>query len=146
MRIVGLAIGFALLCLPISSTSLTIVEELQEILQTWELGSTISREGLAESRAEVTGLKAELTAYELTEKGLQEESRGLKADSTKLRLDLISVTGQKDSLQISFDDYKVRVKREVAKELRVQKIKTVIWCIVVGVLGVAAGLGLSVIF
>ena len=32
------------------------------------------------------------------------------------------------------------------KELRVQKIKTVIWFIIAGVLGVAAGLGLSVIF
>ncbi len=114
MRIVGLAIGFALLCLPISSTSLTTVEELTEILLTWELGSKISREGLAESRDEVTGLKAELTAYELTEKSLQEESRGLKADSTKLRLDLISVKAQKTSLQTSFDDYKGRIHSEVA--------------------------------
>ena len=146
MRIVNLAIGFALLCLPVFSTSSTIVDELTEILQTWELGSKISREGLAESRDEVTGLKAELTAYEITEKGLQEESRGLKADSIKSRLDLISVTGQKDSLQISFDDYKERVKKEVAREIRVQKVKAVVWAIVAAACGLFVGFGLSQIF
>ena len=114
MRIVDLAIGFALLCLPISSTSLITVEELQEILLTWELGSRISREGLAQSRDEVTGLKAELNAYELTEKMLREESRGLKADSTKLTLDLTSMTVQKTNLETSFDDYKGQIRSEVA--------------------------------
>ncbi|KKL23197.1 hypothetical protein LCGC14_2427850, partial [marine sediment metagenome] len=109
-----LAIGFALLCLPISSTSLITVEELQEILLTWELGSRISREGLAQSRDEVTGLKAELTAYELTEKMLREESRGLKADSTKLTLDLTSMTKRKNNLETSFDDYKGQIRSEVA--------------------------------
>jgi len=114
VRIVDLAIGFALLCLPISSTSLITVEELQEILLTWELGSRISREGLAQSRDEVTGLKATLTAYELTEKGLQEESRGLKADSTKLRLDLTSMTVRKNNLETSFADYRGQIRSEVA--------------------------------
>ncbi|KKK77371.1 hypothetical protein LCGC14_2854330, partial [marine sediment metagenome] len=81
---------------------------------TWELGSRISREGLAQSRDEVTGLKATLTAYELTEKMLREESRGLKADSTKLKLDLTSVTTQRDSLQTSFADYRGQIRSEVA--------------------------------
>ncbi len=140
MRIVGLAIGFALLCLPISSTQLTIVDELTEILQTWELGSEISREGLAESRAEVTGLKAELTAYELTEKMLREESRGLKADSTKLTLDLISVTKQKISLQTSFDAYKGQIRSEVAAMVLRYRIYIAI-SLVVG----AAGLLVTII-
>ena len=114
MRIVNLVIGFVLLCLPLSSTSLTIVEELTEILQTWELGLTISEEGLAISKAEVTGLKAELSAYENTERMLRDESRGLKADTKKLRLDLISVELQKTSLQTSFDAYKGQIRSEVA--------------------------------
>ncbi len=114
MRISGLVIGFALLCLPLFSTQSTIVEELQEILLTWELGSKISREGSAESRAEVTGLKATLSAYELTEKMLREESRGLKADSTKLTLDLTSMTKQKNNLETSFADYKGQIRSEVA--------------------------------
>ncbi len=32
------------------------------------------------------------------------------------------------------------------RQIRVQRVKTVIWSIIVGVLGVAAGLGLSVVF
>ena len=114
MRIVGLAICFALLCLPISSTSLITVEELQEILLTWELGSKISREGSAELRDEVTGLKAELSAYESTERMLREESKGFKADSTKLTLDLTSMTKRKNNLETSFVDYRGQIRSEVA--------------------------------
>lgn len=156
MRIGILVICSALLFLlihPAFSTQLTLEEELLEIYQTWELGLKISREGLAESRAEVTGLKAELSAYENIEKMLKEESRGLKADSTKLRLDLISVGKQKTSLENSFNDYRKIVKAEAEaliqkydREIRVQKIRKVIWSIGALVGGLLVGFGIAQIF
>jgi len=144
--VLKLCFVFFLVTLPISSTQLTTAEELTEILLTWELGLKISRQGLAISRTEVAGLKAELTAYENTERMLREESKGLRADSKKLRLDLTSVRGQKTSLQTSFDDYKERVKTEVKKEIRAQKVKRVVWSIVAALSGLALGAGLSQIF
>ncbi len=134
MRLKILLIYFALLCLPVSSMSLITVEELQEILLTWELGSRISREGLAQSKAEVTGLKAELSAYELTERMLRAESKGLKADSTKLKLDLISVTKQKINLETSFADYRGQIRSEVAAMVLRYRIYIVV-SLAVGIAG-----------
>ncbi len=142
MRISVLVICSGLLLLlihPAFSTQLTLEAELMEIFLDWELGLKISEEGLAISRAETQGLR--------------KESAGLRADTIELKRDLRSVERQKTDLELSFSDYKGNVQEEAKmlieeyeQEIRAQKAWTVIWSIVAGVLGVAAGLSLSVIF
>ncbi len=114
MRLSGLVIGFALLCLPVSSTSLTIVDELTTISLEFEIALTVAGESLMSLMIHLTEAEKALAKSLIAQARLKDSLQESGMMQSGLRLQLTLAGERNENLTISFADYKGQIRSEVA--------------------------------
>ncbi len=114
MRLIVLVIGFALLCLPLFSTSLTIVEELTEISLEFGIALTVAEESLMSLMIHLTEAEKALAKSLIAQARLQDSLQESGMMQSGLRLQLTLAGEQNENLTISFADYRGQIRSEVA--------------------------------
>ncbi len=114
MRISVLVIGFALLCLPISSTQLTIVDELTEISLELEIALTVAQESLTSLMLHLSEAERALAKSLIAQANLKDSLQESGMMQSGLRLQLTLAGERNESLTSSFTGYKGQIRSEIA--------------------------------
>ena len=114
MRLNILLIFFALLCLPISSTSLTIVDELTEISLEFGIALTVAEESLMSLMIHLTEAEKALAKSLIAQQKLKDSLQESGMMQSGLRLQLTLAGEQNESLTSSFTGYKGQIRSEIA--------------------------------
>ncbi len=114
MRISVLVFFFALLCLPLSSTSLTIVDELTEISLQFGIALTVAEESLTSLMLHLSEAERALAKSLIDQANLKDSLQESGMMQSGLRLQLTLAGERNESLTSSFDAYKGQIRGEVA--------------------------------
>ena len=118
MRIVNLVIGFALLCLPLSSTSLTIVDELTTISLELEIALTVAGDSLTSLMLHLSEAERALAKSLIAQANLKDSLQVSGMMQSGLRLQLTLAGEQNESLTSSFQSYKAQILEGARKQQR----------------------------
>ncbi len=114
MRISVLVIGFGLLCLPLSSTSLTIVDELTTISLELEIALTVAGDSLTSLMLHLSEAERALAKSLIAQANLKDSLQESGMMQSGLRLQLTLAGERNESLTSSFSAYKGQIRSEVA--------------------------------